>query len=320
MLALARAGLAAALVLLLSVPAIAADKPFKRADLPTPRSSSKRRSRPKPARSPRPPPRCAARPTPRSSATTSAAACSCSGRSWRSRPTTAPTGCGSAQAVLQIRPGNDRERAVLLERAATAAYIAYQRSTGNASEEADSLVIIAPHLCGPLGVAAGARCDAAVARPARGRRRARSNTSGCARTTASACSTTRSIRTRPRRAPASSSPRNCPASAPISRRSSRSPGIDKPALSVEEQAALRRRPQARRALQHHAARRHSVDGAGDAGEVGRVHRLCPRPQAVRALRRQGLRAAAHRPARHSGRQRQHHGGRILKSIASATAT
>ncbi|MCC6778533.1 MAG: alpha-2-macroglobulin family protein [Hyphomicrobiales bacterium] len=47
-----------------------------------------------------------------------------------------------ARAVLQLRAGNDRERTLLLERAATAAYIAYQRS-GNSGEEADSLGIIA---------------------------------------------------------------------------------------------------------------------------------------------------------------------------------
>ena len=47
---------------------------------------------------------------------------------------------------------------------------------------------------------------------------------GCATSTASACSTTPSMPMRPRRAPASSSPRRCRAGAPISRRSSRSPG------------------------------------------------------------------------------------------------
>ncbi len=46
-----------------------------------------------------------------------------------------------AKAVLQIRPGNDRERTTLLERAATAAYIAYQR-TRVPAEEADSLLVI----------------------------------------------------------------------------------------------------------------------------------------------------------------------------------
>jgi alpha-2-macroglobulin len=47
-----------------------------------------------------------------------------------------------AKSVLQIRPGNDQERAALLERAATAAYIAYQR-TSNSAEEAESLLVMA---------------------------------------------------------------------------------------------------------------------------------------------------------------------------------
>ncbi len=46
-----------------------------------------------------------------------------------------------AQTVLQIRPGNVRERTLLLERAATAAYVAYQR-TKSPAEEAASLLII----------------------------------------------------------------------------------------------------------------------------------------------------------------------------------
>ena len=41
-----------------------------------------------------------------------------------------------AQTVLQIRPGNVRERTTLLERAATAAYIAYQRTKSPAEEAA----------------------------------------------------------------------------------------------------------------------------------------------------------------------------------------
>jgi uncharacterized protein YfaS (alpha-2-macroglobulin family) len=46
-----------------------------------------------------------------------------------------------ARTVLQIRPSNDRERTTLLERSATAAYIAYQR-TRNEAEEAESLLIV----------------------------------------------------------------------------------------------------------------------------------------------------------------------------------
>src|SRR5262245_37044575 len=46
-----------------------------------------------------------------------------------------------ARAVLQIRSGDQAQRAALFERAGTAAYIAYQRA-GNRNEEADSLSII----------------------------------------------------------------------------------------------------------------------------------------------------------------------------------
>ena len=46
-----------------------------------------------------------------------------------------------ARAILQIRGADERERTVLLERASTAAYIAYQRSA-NRNEEADSLTVL----------------------------------------------------------------------------------------------------------------------------------------------------------------------------------
>ena len=45
------------------------------------------------------------------------------------------------KAVLSIRPGNESERTVLLERSATASYIAYQR-TKDRAEEAESLLVI----------------------------------------------------------------------------------------------------------------------------------------------------------------------------------
>jgi alpha-2-macroglobulin len=46
-----------------------------------------------------------------------------------------------SRAILQTRPADDRERAVLLERAATAAYVAYQR-TADVGEEAEALVLL----------------------------------------------------------------------------------------------------------------------------------------------------------------------------------
>jgi uncharacterized protein YfaS (alpha-2-macroglobulin family) len=46
-----------------------------------------------------------------------------------------------SRAVLQILPKDEREKATLLERAATAAYVAYQRA-GNSGEEAESLALL----------------------------------------------------------------------------------------------------------------------------------------------------------------------------------
>jgi alpha-2-macroglobulin len=46
-----------------------------------------------------------------------------------------------ARTIMQIRPADDNERKLLLERASTAAYIAYQRTTSRA-EEADSLALL----------------------------------------------------------------------------------------------------------------------------------------------------------------------------------
>lgn len=46
-----------------------------------------------------------------------------------------------ARTIFQIRPANSTEQTFLLERASTAAYIAYQRA-GNAAEEADALAVL----------------------------------------------------------------------------------------------------------------------------------------------------------------------------------
>jgi alpha-2-macroglobulin len=57
------------------------------------------------------------------------------------QPNDATTWLRLARTVMQIRPVNDQERATLLQRASTAAYIAYQRTT-NRNEEADSLAFL----------------------------------------------------------------------------------------------------------------------------------------------------------------------------------
>ncbi len=46
-----------------------------------------------------------------------------------------------SRTILRTRPADDRERATLLDRAATAAYVAYQR-TADAREEAEALVLV----------------------------------------------------------------------------------------------------------------------------------------------------------------------------------
>ena len=85
----------------------------------------------------------------------------------------------------------------------------------------------------------------------------------------------------------------------------RSGGQRQAGAVVGRKAALRRGPQARRALQHQPARGPAVDGEGKPAQIGRIQHLRARPQAVRALYRPGLCAAAHRPARHSAGQRQY---------------
>ncbi|HXW42383.1 MAG TPA: alpha-2-macroglobulin [Xanthobacteraceae bacterium] len=56
-------------------------------------------------------------------------------------PTDATTWLRLARTIMQIRPASDNERKLLLERASTAAYIAYQRTTSR-TEEADSLALL----------------------------------------------------------------------------------------------------------------------------------------------------------------------------------
>src|SRR5450755_940203 len=56
-------------------------------------------------------------------------------------PTDATSWLRLSRAVLQIRPRDDRERALLLDRGSTAAYIAYQRARAR-DLEADSLGLL----------------------------------------------------------------------------------------------------------------------------------------------------------------------------------
>jgi alpha-2-macroglobulin len=143
MLASVRAGFAAALVALLVslVPAFAADKPFQRADLADSAIRLEAQIKTEAGQ--------VAKPV---ATLRSEADAAFLRRDFRAGMQTlamvvavAPREAGNwlrlSRAILQIRPNDDRERVNFLERAATAAYIAYQRS-GNAGEEADALALL----------------------------------------------------------------------------------------------------------------------------------------------------------------------------------
>ena len=206
-----------------------------------------------------------------------------------------------ARAIMQIKPADDKERKLLLERASTAAYIAYQRTTNRdrgGGQPRTSRQCAGP----PRRVAAGAR-SVAVSLELREVAESAANTRGCANSTASACSITASMPTRLRRGPASSSRRTC-RSVPTSRRSSQLPAPTSRRYRPPR-SSFASRACARRKLHRHVARRTAVGGARDAVEIGGFCGLCARPEALGALCYDGLRAAAHRSARHSGDQHQH---------------
>ena len=141
MLACIRAGLAAALMTLVSFTASAADKPFQRSDLADSAVRLETQIKTESGQ--------VAKPV---ATLRSEAEAAFGKRDFRAGMQTlaqivsvAPREAGNwlrlSRAILQIRPNDDRERTNFLERAATAAYIAYQRS-GNAGEEADALVLL----------------------------------------------------------------------------------------------------------------------------------------------------------------------------------
>src|SRR3954469_9024495 len=141
MLASVRAGLAAALVAFSTFTAFAADKPFQRSDLADSAVRLETQIKTESGQ--------VAKPV---ATLRSEAEAAFAKRDFRSGMQTlaqvvsvAPREAGNwlrlARAILNIRANDDRERVNFLERAATAAYIAYQRS-GNPGEEADALLLL----------------------------------------------------------------------------------------------------------------------------------------------------------------------------------
>jgi hypothetical protein len=142
MVALARAALACALVLFVSAASFAADKPFKRDDLADAAIKLEAQIKAEAGQVTKP-----------AAALRREADAAFQRNDFRTgmqilgqlvvvAPDDSANWLRLAKAVLQIRPGNDSERDVLLQRAATTAYIAYQRSS-EPPEEAESLVVIA---------------------------------------------------------------------------------------------------------------------------------------------------------------------------------
>ena len=207
-----------------------------------------------------------------------------------------------AKTIFQIRSASSSEQTFLLERASTAAYIAYQRA-GNQAEEADALAVIGRamsdrKLWRPALDSLRLSLDMREVAEVRGQYEKMRDEHGFRLLDYTVDSD-------------GASPRACfQFSEELAKRVDFAPylaqaGTDKPALTSRRQAALHRRAEAWRALQHQSARRPAVHGEGNPAEIGRVQHLCARPQAVRALYRARLCAAAHRPARHSAGQRQY---------------
>ncbi len=136
-----RAGLAAALIALAILPAMAADKAFKRGDLDDAAIKLEAQIKndagtvTKPAATLR---RDADAAFQKNDFRTGMTVL---GQFVTVAPTDASNWLRLARTVLQIRPRDDREKALLLDRASTAAYIAYQRATAR-DLEADSLAVL----------------------------------------------------------------------------------------------------------------------------------------------------------------------------------
>jgi alpha-2-macroglobulin len=141
MLAFVRAARAAALVLLLSAPAFAADKPFQRDDLADAAIKLEAQIKAEAGQVTKPAAALRREADAAFQRNDFRGGMQILGQIVAVAPNDSANWLRLAKAVQQIRPSNDRERNLLLERAATAAYLAYQRS-GNSSEEAESLVVL----------------------------------------------------------------------------------------------------------------------------------------------------------------------------------
>ena len=141
MLAFVRAACAAALVLLLSVPTLAADKSFKRDDLADAAIKLEAQIKAEAGQVTKPAAALRREADAAFQRNDFRGGIRILGQIVTVAPDDSTNWLRLAKTVLQLRPGNNDERTTLLERAATAAYIAYRRSS-NSAEEAESLIVI----------------------------------------------------------------------------------------------------------------------------------------------------------------------------------
>jgi uncharacterized protein YfaS (alpha-2-macroglobulin family) len=139
--AFVRAAFAAALVLL-SAPAIAADKPFKRADLADAAIKLEAQIKAEAGQVTKPIAALRREVDVAFQRGDDRGGVQILGQIVAVAPDRSVTWLRLARNLRQLRPTDDQEKTLLLERAAAAAYIAYQRS-GSSTEEAESLVVIA---------------------------------------------------------------------------------------------------------------------------------------------------------------------------------
>src|SRR5215510_3816679 len=140
--AFVRAAVAAALGLLLSVPAIAADKAFKRADLADAAIKLEAQIKAESGEVTKPIAALRREVDAAFQRGDDRGGLRILGQIVAIAPDRSVTWLRLARDLRQLRPSDYREKILLLERAAAAAYIAYQRS-GNSAEEAESLAVIA---------------------------------------------------------------------------------------------------------------------------------------------------------------------------------
>jgi uncharacterized protein YfaS (alpha-2-macroglobulin family) len=141
MLASVRAGFAAALVALVSFTAFAADKPFQRADLADSAIRLEAQIKTEAGQVGKPVATLRREADLQFEKRDFRAGMQTLAQIVSVAPRESANWLRLARTILQIRPANDQERLGFLERAATAAYIAYQRAA-NPAEEADALSVL----------------------------------------------------------------------------------------------------------------------------------------------------------------------------------